>query len=133
MKQIKDYLKKPLVVFGDFNEILSEGEKEGGRNKRDNQMQTFRDAINRCGPKDLGLANELFTWEKEDIRQRLDRFLADATGAVNFQTLRSCLMPDTTRPCWHYCLKQRSKGGCLSLTDHSRWNLCVSLKRATNT
>jgi len=88
MKEIRDYSKKPLIFFGDFNEILFEGEKEGGRSRGENQMKAFRDVVDKCGLKDLGLENELFTWKMGHKRERLDRFLADVNWCSKFSNTK---------------------------------------------
>jgi len=41
-------------------------------------MRGFREAVDTCGLLDLGLHGDRFTWQRGRIRERLDRFLADA-------------------------------------------------------
>jgi hypothetical protein len=62
----------PWLCMGDFNELLSMEEKQGGSIRSSRQMQDFRDAIDECG----------FTWcnnklELGTIWERLDRGLAN--------------------------------------------------------
>ena len=71
----------PWLAIGDFNEITSMIEKEGGSNRTRQQMKYFVDTINYCGLKEVRFTGPLFTWLylKEDgsqIRERLDRALA---------------------------------------------------------
>ncbi|KAK9683154.1 hypothetical protein RND81_10G119900 [Saponaria officinalis] len=59
----------PTILFGDFNEILSNNEKEGG---------AFRNALDDCALHDLGFTGNKFTWQRGKevgrmIRERLDR------------------------------------------------------------
>ena len=71
----------PWFCCGDFNEILSMSEKDGGAQRSQNQMDGFRRIINHCGFKDLGYCGPDFTWcnMKEGsnrISLRLDRAFA---------------------------------------------------------
>ena len=68
--------------MGDFNELLSMEEKQGGSVRSSRQMQDFRDAIDECGFLDLGFQGPPFTWcnnrlESGTIWERLDRGLAN--------------------------------------------------------
>ena len=57
------------MSIGDFNEIVSEFEKEGGSSRPRRQIKNFLDSINWCDLKDLGFAGPRFTW----LYQRADR------------------------------------------------------------
>ncbi|XP_021836918.2 uncharacterized protein [Spinacia oleracea] len=72
----------PCLFFGDFNEILSSIEKEGGVVREEKWMDAFRGAVDVCGLRDMGYKGSCFTWKRGKtpetfIRERLDRFLAD--------------------------------------------------------
>ncbi|XP_070679310.1 uncharacterized protein [Malus domestica] len=79
------------LLIGDFNDILCNGEKEGGKLKSVTSMRDFREFIANNELVDLGYEGYPFTWRnKRDslpIQQRLDRGLA-STGWFN-------LYPDT--------------------------------------
>ena len=82
MKQLRQQCNLPLMFFGDFNEIVSLEEKEGGVPRSERLMDAFREAIDDCGVKDLGYKGSRFTWQRGNspstlIRERLDRMLAD--------------------------------------------------------
>lgn len=49
-------------MFGDFNEILSCTEKEGGSLRADRDMDAFRSCLDDCGLQDLGFRGSAFTW-----------------------------------------------------------------------
>ncbi|XP_021770438.1 uncharacterized protein LOC110734577 [Chenopodium quinoa] len=71
----------PCVMFGDFNEISSQFEKEGGPPRSERMMDAFREAIDNCTMRDLGYTGNIFTWERGNsmeifVRERLDRFIA---------------------------------------------------------
>ncbi|XP_021773354.1 uncharacterized protein LOC110737301 [Chenopodium quinoa] len=72
----------PCIMFGDFNEIMSMSEKEGGVPRGDRLMDDFREAMDNCALRDLGFKGSVFTWERGNsmetfVRERLDRFAAD--------------------------------------------------------
>lgn len=54
----------PLVMFSDFNEIVSEDEKEGGALRRERCMDMFRDTIDDCNLHDLRSRSPRFTWQR---------------------------------------------------------------------
>lgn len=70
-----------MLLFGNFNEILSNDEKEGGCARQDREMMAFRGCLDDCGLRDLGFSGSTFTWCRGNtpttmIRERLDRFVA---------------------------------------------------------
>jgi hypothetical protein len=65
------------LALGDFNEILFNYEKEGGRPRSQQAMQGFHDALRHCDLEDMGYVGKLFTWRRGKIRERLDK------GVVN--------------------------------------------------
>lgn len=72
----------PLVLFGDFNEIMSENEKEGGVLRAQRPMDAFREALDDCALRDLGYKGSPYTWKRGNtvstlFRERLDRFVAN--------------------------------------------------------
>lgn len=69
----------PWLVGGDFDKILSEGEKQGGGVQAQGLMDGFRDALEDCHLLDLGFKGPTFTWSNNrkhphTVRCRLDRF-----------------------------------------------------------
>lgn len=72
----------PWLLGEDFNEILSNEEKIGGRLRLEQHMSSFREVLDHCQLKDLKFIGNLFTWnngqEREHhICEHLDRFLAN--------------------------------------------------------
>lgn len=81
IRRIREDAQGPLIVFGDFNEILNCNEKEGGIIRQDRDMAAFRDCLDDCGLRDLGYRGSTFTWSRgispsTIIRERLDHFVA---------------------------------------------------------
>lgn len=68
----------PWVVGGDFNELLSVGEKESGPIRLINQTPEFREMVGNYNLRDLGFSGNQFTWlttRLRGIRECLDRVL----------------------------------------------------------
>jgi hypothetical protein len=74
----------PWLVMGDLNDILYQFEKEGGRARPANYMQAFRDVIDDCNLMDMGYTGDKFTWQHGNIRERLDRDLANEAWSDKF-------------------------------------------------
>lgn len=70
----------PWVTIGDFNEILSYSEKEGGSQRRQSLIDNFRSTINDCLLFDIGFIGPRFTWNNRrrisSIKERMDWGLA---------------------------------------------------------
>lgn len=65
MRRIQWSNTLPLLMFGDFNEILGMNEKEGGAVRGERQIDAFRAAIEDCGCRDLGYRGNVFTWQRK--------------------------------------------------------------------
>ncbi|KAF7143851.1 hypothetical protein RHSIM_Rhsim05G0174100 [Rhododendron simsii] len=68
------------VLWGDFNDILWEDEKQGGRRREVWSLRSFRDFVSSLGVLDLGFQGYPFTWSNRrgrngHIKERLDRVL----------------------------------------------------------
>ena len=81
LEHLKGTSTLPWLTTGDFNELTSLSEREGGSNRVRQHMQNFLDTINFCGFMEVDYIGPKFTWlyQKADgsqIRERLDRALA---------------------------------------------------------
>ena len=61
MSSLKADCNFPCVMFGDFNEITSLSEKEGGAPRCERLMDSFREAMDTCALRDLGFKGSIFT------------------------------------------------------------------------
>ena len=91
----------PCLCFGDFNEILSVEEKLRGAPRSQQQMEAFRNIINKCGFKDMGYSGFDFTWCNQQegdnrVYLRLDRVLATPRWTEHFPNVRVQHLKDTT-------------------------------------
>lgn len=80
IKTLCDEYEGPIVFGGDFNEILSYYEKEGGSARDRRGMVGFREEMESCSLGELRFVGQWYTWERgrspeTRIRERLDRFL----------------------------------------------------------
>ncbi|KAH7854251.1 hypothetical protein Vadar_011755 [Vaccinium darrowii] len=68
------------VMWGDFNDLLWEDEKQGGRRRDEWSLRAFRNFVSELGAIDLGYSGFPFTWTNRRfgdgmVRERLDRVL----------------------------------------------------------
>lgn len=82
MKNLKLRSSLPVVMYGDFNEIISMQEKDWGPVRTERHIDAFREAIDVCEFPDLGFKGNIFTWQRGIsletlVRERLDRYIAD--------------------------------------------------------
>lgn len=52
---------RPWLAFGDFNEILNQAKKFGGRARSERLISSFRDFLEVGGLRDLGFSGVPFT------------------------------------------------------------------------
>jgi hypothetical protein len=79
---VLDNLGKPMVCFGDLNEIMHEVDTNSV-NVNKYRMRTFNAYVKQCGLFDLGFSGPAYTWtnkrfSSKPVFQRLDRCLANA-------------------------------------------------------
>lgn len=71
----------PWCVVGNFNDLMFNHEKEGGRVHPRFLLEGFIEVVNDCGLIDLGFVGSVFMWEISRrsstwVQERLDRLLA---------------------------------------------------------
>lgn len=59
-ERISNY-SKPCLLMGDFNDLLSDSEKDGGNKRKAASMRTFRNFVTTTCLLDLGFEGYLFT------------------------------------------------------------------------
>lgn len=64
LKRLTTPADGPWLCAGDFNEILFNHEKEGGRSRPQSCMDQFREALEICELQDLGFYGDIFHVEK---------------------------------------------------------------------
>lgn len=56
----------PKPVMGDFNDVLEEDEKRGGKPQPNWLINGFREAVESSGLKDMGFEGYQYTWEAKE-------------------------------------------------------------------
>ncbi|XP_061350985.1 uncharacterized protein LOC133296046, partial [Gastrolobium bilobum] len=64
-------------ITGDFNTYLYEYEKLGGNGHNWNSMREFCDSLDECSLSDIGNQGPIFTWQRRNLQERLDRVCAN--------------------------------------------------------
>ncbi|XP_042958141.1 uncharacterized protein LOC122293703 [Carya illinoinensis] len=113
---------------GDFNEMLHQKEKQGASSRPYNQIEAFRQAIERCGLYDVHHLGQHFTWSNnrrgtEFTKERIDKAMANKEWKELFR--------DAEDVKW----RQRAKQHWLKLGDRNThfFHQQASQRRRTNT
>jgi hypothetical protein len=82
---IGDGFETSWLYIGDFNSVLDQSKKSGGRPVDSSSNCHFKNFIDHFGMIDVGFAGNTFTWNNkrkrvEKIKERLDRGLASQLG-----------------------------------------------------
>ena len=93
LRELSRHSALPWICMGDFSEILFADEKLGWLDRPEQQMQSFRDALDYCRLKDLGFNGYPFTWcnrrsGDQNTWIRLDRGVATIDWILRFPTTR---------------------------------------------
>jgi endonuclease/exonuclease/phosphatase family metal-dependent hydrolase len=81
---------EPWMLAGDFNDIMSQDEKQGGALVNLRRCRVFQERVNKCKLLDLGAVGSKFTWRGPiyengvHIFERLDRALCNDGWRVQF-------------------------------------------------
>ncbi|KAH1046714.1 hypothetical protein J1N35_037498 [Gossypium stocksii] len=89
LKSVCKSIKETWIIGGDFNVILDNMEKDGGRRKPLVQIEEFREIMDEFSMVDLKTGNGWFTWTNNRegpglVKERLDRFLMSANNVNSF-------------------------------------------------
>ncbi|KAK8359389.1 hypothetical protein V6Z12_A04G092000 [Gossypium hirsutum] len=89
LKRVGSSVKEKWIIGGDFNAILDNSKKEGGRRKPQTLVDDFRAVIDDLSLVDLKTDNGWFTWVNNRegtamVKERLDRFLISANDVASF-------------------------------------------------
>lgn len=88
----------PWIIASDFNELLSNDEKLGGRPISLYRANLFKDCLDTCNMVDLGFQGPRYTWTNKHglssfIQERLDRFFANPGWCVLYLEARVTHLP----------------------------------------
>ena len=62
LRHLGSFMPNAWLSMGDYNEILEDREKVGGRRRPRGQMEAFQYAIEDCQLADLGFVGPHYTW-----------------------------------------------------------------------
>ncbi|PPD78723.1 hypothetical protein GOBAR_DD24346 [Gossypium barbadense] len=97
LRRVKSTVNEGWIVGGDFNAILNDFEKEGGRRKPRALMDEFGDILKELSLTDVKNCNGWFTWTNNRdgnrlVKERLDRFVISDYIMVRMQFLASYIV-----------------------------------------
>lgn len=84
--QIKSQMTRPLLIMGDFNEVVNIEERKGQR-RVDGSMREFRRWIDDSNLIDIPLQTKKYTWSRGMSMSKLDRFLCEGAWLSKFPDL----------------------------------------------
>ncbi|XP_074346242.1 uncharacterized protein LOC141685013 [Apium graveolens] len=101
LREFSVVLDMPWCIIGDFNDIISMEEKQGGSTRPRSLMAGFFEAIMDCGLHDLGFWGDLFIWERSRgqqtwVQERLDRGMAMSSWIEIFPLVEVKVLEVTT-------------------------------------
>ncbi|TYG40891.1 hypothetical protein ES288_D12G130400v1 [Gossypium darwinii] len=100
LRRVGESVREEWVVGGDFNAILNDAEKEGGRRGVRVQMNEFKEVMDEMALVDIKPDSGWFTWvnnrnEGSLIKERLDRFLTSVEVVENFPFIATKVVRQT--------------------------------------
>ncbi|KAK4254647.1 hypothetical protein QN277_010000 [Acacia crassicarpa] len=82
-------VEDPWLVMGDFNDLLSQAEKEGGNPRSLRKIINFQSLLSDCNLPDLEFKGSKYTWCNKRpsgiVRERLDRALGNGSFRDTFE------------------------------------------------
>ena len=83
----------PWIIVRDFNEVLVDNDKFGGKAVNANRSLLFKDCLDSCNMVDLGFSGPRFTWSNRRrvrslIQERLDRFFVNPDWCTLYPNAR---------------------------------------------
>ncbi|KAH1084400.1 hypothetical protein J1N35_024161, partial [Gossypium stocksii] len=94
LKRVGRTVKETWIIGGDFNAILDNAEKDGGRRKPLALINEFREIVDELSMADLKTDNGWFTWTNNRegsaiVKERLNRFLMTANDKEGSREITS--------------------------------------------
>lgn len=81
------------IVIGDFNDLIRQSEKKGGRPHPNALLHGFANTLDLCGLYDLGMSGYTFTWDRGRgkanwVEERLDHAVTSNSWRLLFRNAR---------------------------------------------
>ncbi|KAK5802521.1 hypothetical protein PVK06_030121 [Gossypium arboreum] len=101
LRRVGKSVKEKWIIGGDFNAILDNEEKEGGKRKPSALMEDFREVVDELSMVHLKTDNGWFTWVNNRdgmalVKERLDRFLMSANDVARFPFMETKVIRQST-------------------------------------
>ncbi|XP_019107211.1 uncharacterized protein LOC109136048 [Beta vulgaris subsp. vulgaris] len=100
LKDIARSINKPWLVMGDFNDVVCQNEKLGGRKVSLRRANLYAETMDKCNLLDMGFCGPKFTWtnkrKKNPIYERLDRGWANVDWLNIFPEYKLSHLPRVT-------------------------------------
>jgi hypothetical protein len=101
MHQIATSFSGPWLCIGDFNEVLLQVDKKGGRSVTSSSSNGFNSLVSQQGLVDLGFIGNPYTWTNKrhnfaNIKERLDRAFSNTEWRTTFPKASVYHFPATT-------------------------------------
>ena len=97
LSTISDNRDNPWFITGDFNEIINNTEKSGGRERPENSFSAFRSFLSSCGLFDLKHTGNFLSWRGTRhthlVHCRLDQAMANSSWMDLFPNGRTHYLP----------------------------------------
>ncbi|XP_061338560.1 uncharacterized protein LOC133285366 [Gastrolobium bilobum] len=122
LRRLQSVFNEPWLLAGDWNKIISAGEKKGGAPVDINRCKAFESVLEECNLINLGGSGPIYTWKGpkfahlDRVYKRLDRAVANAQWRTTFDEATVQVIPRTFSD--HNPL-------LLSLWNDSKWNTNV--------
>ncbi|XVE71697.1 hypothetical protein DITRI_Ditri10aG0172400 [Diplodiscus trichospermus] len=89
--------EEPVMCIGDFNDIIREEEKEGGRRKDRRKINCFRDFVEGSGLQDVKAKGMKYTWsgirKGKLVKEKLDRVLVNLDWMKAYPNMQATNLP----------------------------------------
>ncbi|PPR87553.1 hypothetical protein GOBAR_AA33151 [Gossypium barbadense] len=100
LRRVGDSVREEWIVGGDFNAILNDAEKEGGRRGVRAQMNEFKEVMDELALVDIKPDSGWFTWVNNRsggglIKERTDRFIGSVSVVENFPFIATKVVRQT--------------------------------------
>ncbi|PPD83789.1 hypothetical protein GOBAR_DD19259 [Gossypium barbadense] len=100
LRRVGELVGEEWVVGRDFNAVLNDTEKEGGRRGVRAQMNEFKEVMDEVALVDMKPDSGCFTWVNNRnkgrlIKERLDRFLTSVAVVESFPFIASKVVRQT--------------------------------------
>ncbi|XP_042029672.1 uncharacterized protein LOC121776553 [Salvia splendens] len=114
----------PWLIGGDFNTILSLGDRTGSDTNRQAEMLDFAETIEDCQLLDSGYDGAEYTWAKNGLFERLDRMFVSEAWTRGFEATRVTNLPRVSShhgPVLARCKMGRTPSGGSSFRFQNMW------------